>query len=243
MEEHNDHKLRLKPSFFISILVSIGLIILIYNIKFSANVIRASKGQHLAHDLPDGSQVWLNADSEIRYKNFNREEEREVELRGEAFFRVVKGGTFQLDGDYGTVIVTGTSFNVNQRKDLHVACFRGSVLVTNKNGKSIKLKSGQASITKDSVLAVRKFNPNREASWLTGDFYFYNAPVEQVFEEVQRQFNIEILSEDPISGTYTGYFNNKDLDEALQTIFSNLSMHYTKQESQIIVSPKKINNE
>lgn len=242
MEELNEHKIRLKPSFFISIVISIGLIILIYNLKFSDTVIRASRGEHLAHELPDGSQVWLNADSEIRYKNFNGNDEREVELQGEAFFRVVKGGTFQLHGDYGSVTVSGTSFNVNQRKDLHVACFRGSVLVTNKNGKSVKLKAGQVSVTKDTVLTFRKFNSEREASWLTGDFYFYKISTDHVFDEVQRQYDIEIIGAEKISGTYTGYFNNKDLDETLQTIFGNLSMHYRKEGSQVVVLPKNIDS-
>lgn len=238
-ENNGNDKITLKPSLFVIIAASFGFLILLYSLFLGDTVIRTPKGQHLAHTLPDGSQVWLNADTEIRYKDFARESERNVELKGEAFFRIVNGGNFSLNGDYGTVTVLGTSFNVNQRKDLKVACFRGTVLVSNTKGHSVKLKPGQASLARDTLLTFRKFNAAREASWLTGDFYFHNAPLEEVLEEVQRQFNIEILYNNEVARTYTGYFNIKDMDNALRTIFGSLSMHYRKEESQIIVEEKE----
>lgn len=117
-EDGKHDKIRLGPYLFISLAGSMALMFILYRLIFDATVVSAPKGQHLAHVLPDGSQVWLNADSELRYSSFTRESNRAVTMRGEVFFRIVKGGPFTIKGEYGSVTVRGTSININQRNGL-----------------------------------------------------------------------------------------------------------------------------
>jgi transmembrane sensor len=238
--EEKDHSkvVRLKPYVLISIAVSLTFIIAAaYLIFMLPEKVTAPKGEHISHILPDGSQVWLNADSKISYRDFSQQENRKVTLTGEAYFDVREGGSFEVTGEYGTVRVLGTSFNVRQRKGLEVSCFKGSVEVTNTSGKSVTLKAGNTTLTtKDLTLATpARFNAEKEASWLTGDFYFESTSLEQVLEELERQFNVEVIYQGKDPRTYTGYFNNRDLDEALQLVFQPMSLSFRKEGNKIYV--------
>ncbi|HEX6889449.1 MAG TPA: FecR domain-containing protein [Chryseolinea sp.] len=237
--DEKDHSkvVRLKPYVLISIAASLTLIVVTaYLIFMLPETVKAPKGEHISHILPDGSQVWLNADSRISYRDFNKQDERKVTLRGEAYFDVREGGSFEVTGEYGTVRVLGTSFNVSQRKGLQVSCFKGSVEVTNNSGKTVTLKAGNTTLTKDLTLTTpTRFNAEKEASWLTGDFYFESASLDQVLEELERQFNVEVIYQSKVPRTYTGYFNNRDLDEALQLVFQPMSLSFRKEGNKIYV--------
>ena len=140
-------------------------------------------------------------------------------------------------GDYATVVVMGTSFNVSQRNEnTEVACFTGSVQVSDNAGTLITLQAGEVTRTADGKLtSATKFNIEKEAAWRNGDFYFESIPLETVLSELERQFNIEILYESKTPRIYTGYFNNKDLDEALQLVFQPMSLQYRKESDKIFV--------
>ena len=237
VEKDHSKGLKLKPYVHISIAASLSLILLVAYILFALpESVKAPKGEHLSHVLPDGSQVWLNADSKISYRDFKQQDERKVTLKGEAYFDVREGGKFEVTGEYGTVLVLGTSFNVSQREGLQVSCFKGSVQVTTKEGRQLTLKAGNTTRTKNGVLTTpTRFNAEREATWLTGDFYFEGASLEYVLKELERQFNVEVVYEGKDQRTYTGYFNNRDLDEALQLIFQPMSLSYKKEGSKIYV--------
>jgi len=237
-EKKSVKAVRLNPYLFIGIAASVTLITFAFYFLFiKPETVLAPKGQHVSYKLPDGSEVWLNADSRITFRTFNQSDDRKVQLNGEAFFNIKKGGPFEVEGEYGTVIVLGTSFNVNQRfENLEVSCFTGSVQVMNKDGLIIKLKAGEATrMINNKLIPASRFNAEKEASWLTGDFYFEGIPLEKVIDELERQFNIEVIYKSKIPRTYTGYFNNKDLDEALQLIFQPMSLQYHRDENKIIV--------
>ena len=236
-EKDQSKGLKLKPYVLISIAASLSLIIVVAYILFALpESAKAPKGEHVSHILPDGSQVWLNADSKISYQDFNQKSERRVMLKGEAYFDVREGGRFEVTGEYGTVVVLGTSFNVSQREGLRVSCFKGSVQVTTKDGQQLTLKAGNTTRTQnDKLTNPSRFSAEKEASWLTGDFYFERASIEDVFKELERQFNVEVVYERKDQRTYTGYFNNRDLDEALQLIFQPMSLSYKKEGNKIYV--------
>lgn len=236
-EKHTSKVVRLNPYILVGLAASLTLIIVVSYIVFIApESVKAQKGEHISHLLPDGSQVWLNADSKISYRNFSQKEERKVVLKGEAYFEVKDGGSFEVTGEYGTVRVLGTSFNVSHRQGLRVSCFKGSVLVTDNEGRQVTLKAGTSTQYKDNGLsAPSRFNAEREATWLTGDFYFEGAALQQVVNELERQFDVEIIYNGKDPRTYTGYFNNRDLDEALQLIFQPMSLSYKKEGNKIYV--------
>jgi transmembrane sensor len=239
IEERKSTKvIRLNPYKYIGIAASFTLIaIVIYTMFLKPERIITPKGQHISHVLPDGSEVWLNADSELSYRSFAQDGERKVHLKGEAFFNIKKGGHFEVVSAHGTVVVLGTSFNVHQRDNkIEVACFTGTVEVWNNDGLTITLNAGEITRSMNQTLTPpAKFSTEKAASWITGDFYFENVPLEEVLSELERQFNIQVQYKSTTPRSYTGYFNNKDLDEALQLIFQPMSLEYKKEGNKIIV--------
>jgi len=230
--------IRFNPYISLSIAATVTLVaFVLYSTFLKPERILAPKGQHISHILPDDSEVWLNADSELTYRSFGRKDERTVQLKGEAFFNIKNGGHFEVVCEYGTVAVLGTSFNIKQRdRSIEVACFTGTVKVTNNEGVPVTLKAGEFTRVTDQTLASpAAFNTEKEASWRAGDFYFEGVPLESVLSELERQFNIQVQYESTTPRSYTGYFNNKDLNEALQLVFQPMSLDYTKDGNQIIV--------
>lgn len=227
---------KMKPWFPLSIAASV-LFLALYVIFFSSDVMKAPRGKQVTHTLPDGSQVWLNADSKISFRSFDLNETRKISLRGEAFFEVKKGGAFIVEVDGSTITVLGTSFNISQRNSaLEVSCFSGSVQVTNKHQKVI-LKAGEFTQTKASneLTDPTIFDADKAASWRKGEFYFESTPLENVISELERQFDIEIRYTGKIGREYTGYFTNKDLNEALQLVFHPMKLPYRREGKTIIV--------
>jgi transmembrane sensor len=228
---------KMKPWIPLSIAVSLILLIISYFVLLQPESVEAPMGKQLAYILPDGSRVWLNADSRISFRSFERQETRKIKLEGEAFFEVEKGGPFIVESENGTITVVGTSFNVNQRNTFkEVACFNGSVEVTTKQRQRIILKAGEFTESKNGILTEAEiFDEEKTASWRTGEFYFDNASLESVINELERQFDIEIRYNGKKGRTYTGYFANQDLDEALQLVFHPMKLSFKKQGKTIVI--------
>ena len=164
--------------------------------------------------LPDESIVILNANSSISFIEKVWEENRELSLTGEAFFDVEEGSTFKVFTNSGEVTVLGTSFNIKERDGLYeVICATGKVSVSSKDEEVI-LTSGKKAFINNGILQETEVNINEIGAWRTGDFYFNQAPLETVINELERQFEIEIeMSSDITERIYNGYFNKENLTE------------------------------
>jgi ferric-dicitrate binding protein FerR (iron transport regulator) len=236
-EQPTQKVVKMKPWLPLGIAASLILLIVSYFFLFRPESVEAPMGKQMAHVLPDGSQVWLNADSKISFRQFERQGTRKIKLKGEAFFEVQKGGPFIVEGENGTIAVRGTSFNVNQRNSsLEVACFSGSVEVTTPKGQRTILKAGEFTESENGSLTQAKiFDEEKTASWRIGEFYFEGAPLENVINELERQFDIEIRYNGKEGRIYTGYFTNRDLDEALQLVFQPMKLPFKKEGKTVVV--------
>jgi ferric-dicitrate binding protein FerR (iron transport regulator) len=228
---------KMKPWVPLGIAASLILLVVSCFVLFRPESVEAPMGKQVAHVLPDGSQVWLNADSRISFRQFELEGTRKIKLEGEAFFEVQKGGPFIVEGENGTITVRGTNFNVNQRNSsLEVACFSGSAEVTSKDGQRITLNTGEFTASKnETLIQAGIFDEEKTASWRMGKFYFEGVPLENVINELERQFDIEIRYNGKEGRVYTGYFSNKDLDEALQLVFLPLRLPFKKEGRTVVV--------
>ncbi len=169
--------------------------------------------------LPDGSEVVLNADSEISYSERKWDENRHVNLKGEAFFKVAKGERFTVATESGSVAVLGTRFNVENRKGFfEVTCFEGLVSVTFKN-KEIQLPAGQSLMAINGEI-VEASAPNTSGpTWMNHESSFKSVPLHYVLDEFERQHNIEIETQNiDLEQLFTGTFSNTDTDLALKSI-------------------------
>jgi len=195
--------------------------------------------QHRTVTLPDGSTVKLNASSTVVFDE-EWADERSIHLDGEAFFDVKKGSRFQVITDNGTVEVLGTSFNVFSREDdFKVACKTGKVRVSS-DTKQVILTPNLATL-KSSDGLVEPFSTLSQDDWTRGYFAFDDEPLENVFEELERQFGVTVLAKDSEKGRFTGEFSAEDLDTALRVICGPMDMDYRVDEQTVTISQPKLN--
>jgi len=208
-----------------SILVFLGVF---YMLNLNEKTYNSTFGEQLAIVLPDGSEATLNANSSLLYDERKWKEERTVELKGEAYFKVEKGSAFKVITKEGVVEVLGTQFNVNASKNfLEVKCYTGKVSVSNKSQDNIILTSGKAYRTANGINENWGFN-TETIFWKKGANSFIKMPLPKVIYALENQFNIQIKQSKSYNDKrFTGRFYNNDRDLALKTVFDAMSIQYT----------------
>jgi ferric-dicitrate binding protein FerR (iron transport regulator) len=216
----------------VSIAASVTLMIVTF-LVFNKTTVTTQLAETKTQVLPDGSEVTLNADSKVTFNRWL--DQRTVTLEGEAFFSVKKGSVFAVESENGIVTVLGTSFNVNARTSrFEVSCSTGKVKVVS-GEKSVVLTKGLFTKLGTSGLTNAGVFDTKKTTWRDGDFYFEGTALGEVMGELERQFNIEIIFQGDDSRLYTGYFSNKDIDEALEMVFKPMSLTYQRENNKITV--------
>lgn len=198
------------------------------------------KGQHLELALPDGSEIKVNADSKVTYSATRFKYNRELELVGEAFFSVKKGSVFVVKTPIGRVEVLGTTLNVFSRENIfNVSCHTGKVRVS-VGLQSITILPGEKVSWTGSELRKSTFISNeKEAGWTRGKFSFDNIPLNSIFDEIERQFNVDISATGIDGRFYSGSFSNTKLSEVLETVCLPMNLEYEiKNGNHITIKPK-----
>jgi transmembrane sensor len=166
------------------------------------NMIRTPLGGEYSLTLADGTKVWLNAMSELRYPVAFGEGVREVELKGEAYFEVEKneGKPFIVKTDEFNVRVLGTSFNISAYLDsplAHTTLCSGHVRINDRTnpGKEVDILPGEQLLfhRDNREISVREVDTDVFVSWREGFFQFDNNTVEEVFTILQRWYNIQVF--------------------------------------------------
>ena len=190
--------------------------------------------------LPDGSEVALNANSSIEYHKNNWDKKRELNLNGEAYFKVTKGNTFTVQTKNGAITVLGTQFNVFTRNsNLNVVCFEGLVSVAY-NDTIVKLPAGNSLKIKDGTLITENKTTAVAPSWIANESSFENATLATVLEELKRQYAIQIdAPKEILNKHFSGSFTHTNLDLALQLICAPLNVTYTIEEDQVTIYATK----
>jgi transmembrane sensor len=194
---------------------------------FTTQDIVAAKGNQTDYQLPDGSRISLNADSKLSFRKGNFNKNRDVSLDGEAFFNVEKGSTFTVVTSLADIKVLGTSFNVYARDNtFRVSCFSGKVSVTSGSQSVVITAMQMAGIENNKLVLLTGGNINSTIGWRTGEFYFENTPLNQVFDEIERQYNVTLILPDVEHKYYTGIISNKNLVNALDIVCIPMGLTY-----------------
>jgi len=169
--------------------------------------------------LPDNSEVVLNADSKVSYSKKNWDNNRNIDLEGEAYFKVAKGKRFTVVTEAGNISVLGTQFNVTQRDGIFkVTCFEGLVSVLF-NNKETKLPAGTSFLVVNGQIKDTNAPNTTEPSWINNESSFKSIPLSYVFEELKRQYNVTIQTKNiDTTKLFTGSFSNTDINIALKSI-------------------------
>jgi ferric-dicitrate binding protein FerR (iron transport regulator) len=191
--------------------------------RFYTTTIYAPAGQHVSRVLPDNSKIHLNANTKAIYHPYWWRFKRTVQLEGEAYFEVTKGKSFSVVSDLGKTSVLGTSFNIFARdNDYRVHCLSGKVEVKSTKGEKRILKPHEAVVvnTKGEVLELNDIQSKHAISWTKNKFIFTGTPLRLVFEEMERQFDIQIVFDFDITGTYTGNFKRGSSPEEILNVIA-----------------------
>jgi transmembrane sensor len=189
----------------------------------------SQRGVRSKVELPDGTSVWLNNSSKLRYP-VAYGKQRNVELEGEAYFDVAANPDkpFIVKAGNIDVKVLGTKFNVMSYPDdekIEVALLTGSVelykAINDKNNQFVaNLTPGSlASFNKTSnKLSIREADVKRHIAWKEGKLSFYETPLKEVAREMERWYNCEIkIANDQLSNLHlTATFEGENLEQALK---------------------------
>ena len=176
----------------------------------------------------------MNSGSEIEYKKWNWDNHRNLELDGEAYFRVAKGKKFEVKTNLGKVTVLGTQFNVKARKNrFDITCFEGRVKVNYKD-KEIILTPGK-SVAFENGKQLNLLVDTQKPEWLENKIAFNKENLSNILDEIQRQYNVTIEVQANYSNElFTGKMPLDNLDVALQIIATTYHLEPNK------ISPNKI---
>jgi ferric-dicitrate binding protein FerR (iron transport regulator) len=176
------------------------------------NTLETPRGRQYSVVLPDGTKIWLNAASSIKYPtSFTALKERKVFLTGEAYFEVAKDKKhpFKVITSTQEVRVLGTHFNVNSYADeqaVNTNLFEGSVKINEftilKPGQQANLyRSGKVSVSPGSANAI---------AWKDGKFSFDDTSMEEILKQLSRWYDVEIVYPNGIpQETFSGYIDRK----------------------------------
>ncbi len=213
--------------------ICFGIYKFTYNPESSFTTMVAQKDEI---KLPDHSIVNLNSLSSLTFSEKKWDTNRNVSLKGEAFFNVAKGATFNVNTSHGIITVYGTEFNVKTRENyFEVVCYEGLVGVTYK-GNEVKLKPGNRFLVlKDEISPQNKTN-YKSPLWLENESIFNSIPYREVIAELERQYNIKIatinVDKDQL---FTGGFSHTNLETSLKSITAPLQLTYVKKGNTIIL--------
>jgi transmembrane sensor len=153
--------------------------------------------------LPDGTRVWLNSESSIRYPVAFAETERKVFVTGETYFEVAKDKhkPFRAVADGMTVEALGTQFNINAYPNEPFAAaslIEGSVLVSGGHRDNI-LQPGQQAQISGEIFIIASIDPKEITGWKNDAFVFVNTPLASILRQAERWYDAEIVYKDIIN--------------------------------------------
>lgn len=179
--------------------------------------------------LSDGTQVWLNSGTTLRYPDKFGEKGRAVTITGEAFFKVAKmpDKPFTINSTDLSVQVLGTSFNFSAYEEesySSVTLVEGKVAIEDSKGVTIaQLLPGQMATKEKSSdkLNIKQVKTTSYAAWTEGKIFFDDERLDQIALKLERWFNVEIAFNDPQlkSKRFTGtILKNKPVDQIMQAL-------------------------
>lgn len=207
------------------------------------NVLRTPRGGQYKITLPDGTNVWLNANSSISYPTAFTGKERNVSITGEAYFEVAGEANrpFTVKVNQMEVLVLGTHFNINAYADestINTTLLEGAVLV--RAGDAAKLlmpgKQSRVNAAGDKVIDVRRVDVNNAIAWKNGYFSFDDADIPTVMRQLSRWYNIEVRYNDKVpEGTFTGEIGRSLTQEQLLKVLSQARINFKVEDGRRII--------
>ncbi|MBB6112539.1 FecR family protein [Mucilaginibacter lappiensis] len=208
------------------------------------NIISTPRGGQYQVVLSDGTKVWLNAASSIKFPTVFTGHERKVELTGEAYFEVAKNKDmpFKVAVDHMSVEVLGTHFNVDAYKDEEViktTLLEGAVKLVTSDHQAYLKPGQQATLNQQQSFNIRSVNTEEAIAWKNGYFIFNNENIQSIMRKVSRWYDVEVVyngkvDERDFGGTVSRFDSVADVLKSLELTGT---VHFKMEGRRIIVMP------
>ena len=198
--------------------------------KLTYAILETPKGGQYHIKLSDGTQVWLNADSKLKYPVVFNEKERIVELEGEAYFDVKNLSTkkteipFTVKTSYQNIKVLGTQFNVNAYKldrssPEKTTLVEGKIVIGNTNDEVV-LEPGYQGVISSHAILKKKVDVTAFTAWVDNKFIFDDTDLREVLEVLGRWYDFEYIVENPNYNVqlYANISRSKNFKEVLEIL-------------------------
>ena len=208
------------------------------------NTISTPRGGQYQVVLPDGSTVWLNAASSIRFPTVFQGNDRKVEVAGEVYFEIIKDKLkpFIVSVNKSEIEVLGTHFNVMAYEEeglLKTTLLEGSVKFVNGRTTKILVPGQQAQLIKDGLVAVASgVNVENVMAWKNGVFQFEGEDIGTVTRQLSRWYDVEVEYSRKVGDLfYAEMPRNTKLSDALKALELTGKVHFEIDGRKIIVHP------
>jgi ferric-dicitrate binding protein FerR (iron transport regulator) len=210
------------------------------------NTITTPRGGQYAVTLADGTKIWLNAASSLKYPTAFAGTTRQVELTGEAYFEIAadQSKPFKVRLNGMDVQVLGTRFNIKAYQDdttIRTTLLDGAVKLSAATAGESILKPGQQGALRPNQhhFTIREVNVNNAVAWRNGYFAYDNEDVHDIMKDMSRWYNVDVefnghLIDNKLGGTISRYQNAEDV---LQILEMTGAMHFKIKDKKIIVMP------
>ncbi len=220
-------------------------------VEAGSNMVSTPKGGQYQVNLPDGTKVWLNASSSLKFPTaFTDNNKRIVTLTGEGYFEVAKSTMpFIVKTKDQEVEVLGTHFNISSYTndiETKTTLLEGKVKVEQLNDVSavhtadgIVLKPGQQASLKAGQLNVKSVDVAAEIAWKNGYFIFKDEDVRSIMRKIERWYNVEVVyAKDFQNRSFEGSISRfKNVSEVLRKFELTGNIHFKMEERRITVMP------
>lgn len=205
------------------------------DLNTSLQTINVPAGQYISMELPDGSKVWINAQTTIKYPPVFNHKKRHVFLDGEAYFQVTKNKDlpFEVETDKGFVRVLGTEFNVKSYStddEFTTSLLSGEVEVGLKGSdERIVMKPNTTAMLQAGVLKVDPIENYNSYTWKDGILTFTNVSFAEMMDKFERIYGVDLIvaNEEVMKHRYTGKFRIVEgVDYALLVLQKSIAFKY-----------------
>ena len=213
-------------------------------LPISYNTVTTLRGGQYQVILPDGTKVWLNAASSLKYPTAFTGGERNVELTGEAYFEVAKNAAmpFRVRSAGQTVQVLGTHFNINAYEDeraIKTTLLEGSIQITYQQAKALIKPGEQARIVAGStnkIMIDENADTDEAVAWKDGYFQFNHADIRTVMRQISRWYDVTVRYDGTVSSKDFGgaIERNLKLSQVLH-ILEKSQVHFTINGKEVVV--------
>lgn len=208
------------------------------------NTISTPRGGQYQLTLADGSKVWLNSASSIRFPATFVEKSRYVTISGEVYFEVAKNASqpFRVNvANRCEVEVLGTAFNVNAYNDeatLNTTLLEGRVKIMAAGGQTAILNPGQQARLSERFRILDDIDTEETAAWMTGWFIFNRTDLQSIMRQISRWYDVDILFEGNVPDrSFSGIVSRSNKVSEVLKIMENAGVRFRIESDKIVVIP------